>query len=160
MFRAAWCWALAQGRQPNICSMAWPRVWATVVSTTSSGVPTSSQAEALARELGIPLATLEQHPQLDLALDGADEVDPALNLIKGLGGALLYEKIVESSTKRLIIMADKSKLVEQLAPTRRCPSRLSRLGCRSLPAVWPRWAASRCCAALPTGSPTTPTRAI
>ncbi len=78
------------------------------------GVPTSSQAGALARELGIPLATLEEHPQLDLALDGADEVDPALNLIKGLGGALLYEKIVESSTKRLIIMADESKLVEQL----------------------------------------------
>src|SRR5262245_53330291 len=60
------------------------------------GVPTSSWAGTLARELGIPIVALEQRPQLDLMLDGADEVDPALNLIKGLGGALLYEKIVAS----------------------------------------------------------------
>ena len=78
------------------------------------GVPTSSRTGALARELGIPIVALEQRPQLDLMLDGADEVDPALNLIKGLGGALLYEKIVASSAQRLIIMADESKLVEQL----------------------------------------------
>jgi ribose 5-phosphate isomerase A len=105
------------------------------------GVPTSSWTGSLARELGIPIVTLEQRPQLDLMLDGADEVDPALNLIKGLGGALLYEKIVASSARRLIIMADESKLVEQLgthAPlpveviafgVPLCMRRLAALGC-------------------------------
>jgi ribose 5-phosphate isomerase A len=78
------------------------------------GVPTSIAAGTLARELGIPLATLEQHSKLDIALDGADEIDPKLNLIKGLGGALLYEKIVETCTDRLIIMADETKIVKQL----------------------------------------------
>jgi ribose 5-phosphate isomerase A len=105
------------------------------------GVPTSSQAGALARELGIPLGTLEQYPQLDLALDGADEVDPALNLIKGLGGALLYEKIVESSTKRLIIMADESKLVAQLGTHAPLPVEVIPFG---LPLITSRLAALGC----------------
>jgi ribose 5-phosphate isomerase A len=78
------------------------------------GVPTSDAIGALAQQLGVPTATLDQRPQLDLALDGADEIDPALNLIKGLGGALLREKIVESSADRLIILADETKLVAQL----------------------------------------------
>jgi ribose 5-phosphate isomerase A len=78
------------------------------------GVPTSDAIGALARQLGVPTATLDQRPQLDLALDGADEIDPALNLIKGLRGALLREKIVESSAERLIILADETKLVAQL----------------------------------------------
>src|SRR5215213_4317966 len=77
------------------------------------GVPTSDAIGALARQLGVPIATLDERPQLDLALDGADEIDPALNLIKGLGGALLREKIVESSAERLIILADQTKLVAQ-----------------------------------------------
>lgn len=78
------------------------------------GVPTSDAIGALARQLGVPTATLDERPQLDLALDGADEIDPALNLIKGLRGALLREKIVESSADRLIILADETKLVAQL----------------------------------------------
>jgi ribose 5-phosphate isomerase A len=78
------------------------------------GVPTSQATAALAGELGIPIVTLEQRPHLDLALDGADEIDPKLDLIKGLGGALLHEKIVEASAQRLIIMADETKLVERL----------------------------------------------
>ena len=78
------------------------------------GVPTSEATAALARQLGIPLVTLAPRPQLDLALDGADEIDPPLNLIKGLGGALLREKIVAASAQRLIIMADASKPVAQL----------------------------------------------
>jgi ribose 5-phosphate isomerase A len=78
------------------------------------GVPTSEAAAALARQLGIPLTTLEQHPRLDLAIDGADEIDPALNLIKGLGGALLREKIVAASAERFIIIADETKPVPQL----------------------------------------------
>lgn len=78
------------------------------------GVPTSDAIGVLARQLGVPIATLEEHPQLDLALDGADEIDPALNLIKGLGGALLREKIVAASADRFIVLADSTKLVTQL----------------------------------------------
>lgn len=78
------------------------------------GVPTSRATENLARELGIPLTTLDKHPHLDLAIDGTDEVDPDLNLIKGLGGALLWEKIVASSAERLVIVCDESKIVQRL----------------------------------------------
>jgi ribose 5-phosphate isomerase A len=78
------------------------------------GVPTSKGTEWLAREMGIRLATLEQEPRIDITIDGADEVDPALNLIKGLGGALLWEKIVASNSDRLLIVADESKLVQRL----------------------------------------------
>ena len=78
------------------------------------GVPTSEATARRARELGIPLCTLDECPDLDLTIDGADEVDPGLNLIKGLGGALLREKIVASVSSRLIIVADETKLVERL----------------------------------------------
>lgn len=78
------------------------------------GVPTSRATEQHARELGFPLATLEDEPRIDLTLDGADEIDPELRLIKGLGGALLWEKIVASASERVVIVADESKLVEQL----------------------------------------------
>jgi ribose 5-phosphate isomerase A len=79
-----------------------------------NGVPTSEKTAARARALGIPLTTLTEHPYLDLAVDGADEVDPDLNLIKGLGRALLREKIVEIHTDRLMIIVDESKLVPRL----------------------------------------------
>jgi len=78
------------------------------------GVPTSEATGALARQLGIQIATLDEHPRLDLAIDGADEIDPALNLIKGLGGALLREKIVAASAERFVVIADDTKLVRQL----------------------------------------------
>lgn len=78
------------------------------------GVPTSGRTAAQARKWGIPLATLAEQPVLDLAIDGADEVDPDLNLIKGLGGALLREKIVESAARRFVVVVDESKLVERL----------------------------------------------
>lgn len=78
------------------------------------GVPTSDAITALAGQLGVPTATLDERPRLDLALDGADEIDPSLNLIKGLGGALLREKIVEASADRFIVLADESKLVALL----------------------------------------------
>ena len=74
------------------------------------GIPCSSVTEAEARRLGIPLTTLEDHPVLDLTFDGADEVDPALNLIKGGGGALLREKIVAQASRREMIIVDESKL--------------------------------------------------
>ena len=78
------------------------------------GVPTSEATAQQARKLGIPLTTLEDCPQLDLAVDGADEVDPNLNLIKGLGRALLREKIVEVHTRRFVVIVDESKLVDRL----------------------------------------------
>lgn len=74
------------------------------------GIPCSSVIEAEARRLGVPLTTLEDHPVIDLTFDGADEVDPALNLIKGGGGALLREKIVAQASRREIIIVDESKL--------------------------------------------------
>jgi ribose 5-phosphate isomerase A len=78
--------------------------------TDIQGVPCSRVIEAEARRLGIPLTTLEDHPVIDLTFDGADEVDPALNLIKGGGGALLREKIVALASRREIIIVDESKL--------------------------------------------------
>jgi ribose 5-phosphate isomerase A len=79
-----------------------------------TGVPTSKATERHAQEVGLPLITLEYEPRLDLTIDGADEIDPDLNLIKGLGGALLWEKIVATASDRLVIVADASKRVERL----------------------------------------------
>ncbi len=79
-----------------------------------SAIPTSLATEAAARELGLPLSTLERHPRIDLTIDGADEVDPAFNVIKGGGGALLREKIVAQASERLVIVVDESKLSDQL----------------------------------------------
>ncbi|MCC0043711.1 MAG: ribose-5-phosphate isomerase RpiA [Brucellaceae bacterium] len=78
------------------------------------GVPTSERTAALCGELGVPLSTLDEHPALDLVIDGADEIDPELSLIKGGGGALLREKIVAAASKRMVVIADKSKLVPLL----------------------------------------------
>lgn len=78
------------------------------------GVPTSKSTEELAKSLGIPLSSVEEHEVLDVAVDGADEVDPALNLIKGLGKALLREKIVEVHARHFVVVVDESKLVQKL----------------------------------------------
>jgi ribose 5-phosphate isomerase A len=78
------------------------------------GVPTSEASAARASGWGIPLISLAQVPALDLAVDGADEVDPSLNLIKGLGRALLREKIVEIHSRRLVIVVDEGKLSPRL----------------------------------------------
>lgn len=78
------------------------------------GIPTSKRTEEQARSLNIPLTTLDDHPKLDLAIDGADEVDPDLNLVKGRGGALLREKMVEAASASFVVVADDSKLVTGL----------------------------------------------
>ncbi len=81
------------------------------------GVPTSYQAEALAIESGIRLTTLSQHPVLDLAIDGADQVDRRLFVIKGGGAAHTREKVVSASARRFVVVADESKFVERLSRT-------------------------------------------
>jgi len=78
------------------------------------GVPTSRATEQHARSAGVPLATLDQEPHLDLTVDGADEIGPGLDLIKGHGGALLWEKLVACASDRIIIISDASKLVDRL----------------------------------------------
>lgn len=78
------------------------------------GVPTSLWAEAEARRLGIPLAPRDEVGRVDLAVDGADEVAPDLGLIKGLGGALLREKVVAQAATRMVVIADETKLVRRL----------------------------------------------
>lgn len=78
------------------------------------GVPTSETSRQLAERAGIPLVTFDEVSRLDLTIDGADEVDPQLNLIKGGGGALLREKIVASFTRRVVIIVDSQKQVPQL----------------------------------------------
>ncbi len=78
------------------------------------GIPTSQQTQHLAEQLGIPLSTLEEHSQIDIDIDGADEIDPQLNLIKGGGGAFLREKIIASVSRRFIVIADSAKQVKRL----------------------------------------------
>ncbi len=78
------------------------------------GIPTSNATAELARKVGVPLTTLDEHPEIDITIDGADELDPQLNLIKGGGGALLREKVVASASKKMIVVADASKLVPAL----------------------------------------------
>ncbi len=78
------------------------------------GVPTSVQTAKLCEQLNIPLTTLEETPQLDLTIDGADEVDADLNLTKGGGGALLREKIVAAASDMMYVIADESKMVQHL----------------------------------------------
>lgn len=82
--------------------------------TNIVGVPTSKRTYEQAKSLNIPLATLDTHPYLDLAIDGADEVDPNLDLVKGRGGALLREKMVEAASEKFVVVVDDSKLVSGL----------------------------------------------
>lgn len=94
-------------------------------------IPCSPEIEAEARNLGITITTLDEHPQIDVTVDGADEVDPQLNLIKGGGGALLREKIVAQASKREIIMVDESKLSPKLGTKWAVPVEVLQYGLRS-----------------------------
>jgi ribose 5-phosphate isomerase A len=78
------------------------------------GVPTSIRTYEQAKSLGIPLATLDEQPKIDVAIDGADEVDPKLDVVKGRGGALLREKMVEMASAKFVCIVDDTKLVEGL----------------------------------------------
>ncbi|MEZ5870399.1 MAG: ribose-5-phosphate isomerase RpiA [Nitratireductor sp.] len=95
-----------------------------------SGVSTSERTAALCGELGIGLTTLDELPELDLVVDGADEIGPGLSLVKGGGGALLREKIVAGASKRMIVIADESKLVDTLGAFP-LPIEVNRFGSRT-----------------------------
>jgi len=109
------------------------------------GVPTSEQTATLARQEGIPLLTLKEAGILDLTVDGADEVDPNLDLIKGFGRALVREKIVAASSRQLVILVGEEKLVPRLGTRGKlpvevlpfalplCERRLGELGCPAVP---------------------------
>lgn len=107
-----------------------------------TGVPTSANTERLARSLGIPLLSLDEVTAIDLGIDGADEIDPRLDLVKGAGGALLYEKLVALACDDYLVVAASEKLVDRLGtrmplPVEIVPSgaaqtmrRLEAIGCR------------------------------
>lgn len=106
------------------------------------GIPTSRDSEILGRSVGIGIGELKEHPEVDITIDGADEVDPKLNLVKGLGGALVREKIVASATRLEVIVIDDSKLVDFLCQKAPLPvevvrfahesalTKLGHLGCK------------------------------
>ena len=94
------------------------------------GVPTSGATEQRARELGIPLVALEDVDELDVTIDGADEIDPRGNLIKGGGGALTRERIVAAASRRLIVVAGENKLVDRLGATFPLPIEVLEFGWR------------------------------
>ncbi|KAJ0867220.1 putative ribose-5-phosphate isomerase [Helianthus annuus] len=80
--------------------------------TNIIGIPTSTKTHEQASSLNIPLSDLDTHPVLDLAIDGADEVDPDMNLVKGRGGSLLREKMIEGCCKKFVVIVDETKLVD------------------------------------------------
>jgi ribose 5-phosphate isomerase A len=92
------------------------------------GIPTSISSENIAKESGIKLSTLDEHPKIDVTIDGADEVDPNLNLIKGMGGALFREKIVASVSDMEIIVVDPSKMVDILGTKSPLPVEVASFG--------------------------------
>jgi ribose 5-phosphate isomerase A len=98
------------------------------------GVPTSLATMELAKHLGIPLTTLEDDLALDLTIDGADEVDPRFRLIKGLGGALLREKVVAHASARVAILVDRSKMVDKLGTKAPLPVEVARFAWRPVQA--------------------------
>ena len=99
--------------------------------TAVRGVPTSDRTAETCRKLGLQLTTLEDSPQLDLVIDGADEVDPALQLLKGGGGAHVREKLVALASRRRIIVIEESKLVPRLGVTRGVPIEVVAFGWRT-----------------------------
>ncbi|NPU83344.1 MAG: ribose 5-phosphate isomerase A [Syntrophaceae bacterium] len=96
-----------------------------------TGIPCSFQAEEEALRYGVPVTTLDARPSIDLTIDGADEVDPSLNLIKGGGGALLREKIVAQASRRVVIVVDESKLSPMLGTKRSVPLEVIPFGWRT-----------------------------
>lgn len=103
------------------------------------GIPTSEVSARLAEQVGIKLTTLKSHPAIDLTVDGADEVSPELDLIKGLGGALVREKIVAHASKRVLIVVDESKLVGRLGERVAVPVEVVPFGADAIIPKLERW---------------------
>ena len=127
----AWSSDWAADRPPRSRSRPWRR--ASRRACASLAIPSSGTTAALARRLGVPLTSFAEHRRIDVTIDGADQVERGtLNLVKGLGGALLREKIVASASDRMIVVVDETKLVDRLGGKRRCLSnRLFRLADRA-----------------------------
>jgi len=119
---------LGTGSTARYATMKIGELWQAGVLTDIVGIPTGEGTAALARKYGLPLVTLEEHPVIDVAIDGADEIAPNLDLIKGLGGALLREKMVELATKHFIIVADERKLVQKLGTLSPVPVEVTQFG--------------------------------
>jgi ribose 5-phosphate isomerase A len=126
---------LGTGSSSRYAIMKIGQLWQNGVLTDIVGIPTSEDSKTLASEYDIPLTTLDDYPDIDLAIDGADEIDPHLNLIKGLGGALLREKMIETRAKRFIVVADGSKPVEKLGTQAPVPVEVVRF-CWKTTARW------------------------
>jgi ribose 5-phosphate isomerase A len=103
------------------------------------GIPSSEESRRLAEEVGVPLTTLGEHPSIDVTVDGADEVSETLDLTKGLGGALVREKIVAHASNRLIIVVDESKLVDKLGRKTPIPVEVIPFAAVLLQAQLKRW---------------------
>lgn len=116
-------------------------------------VPTSEDTARRCRELGIPLVTLADRPQLSLAIDGADEVGPRLDLIKGGGGAMLREKLVAQAARRFIVVADESKLVRRLGTRAPVPVEVVPFGWAALVPFFEQLGAAPALRRGPDGSP-------
>jgi ribose 5-phosphate isomerase A len=115
-------------------------------------IPTSEETAQMARRYQLPLTDLNERPVIDLAIDGADEVDPQLNLIKGLGGALLREKIVETVAKSFVVIVDQSKIVQRLGTQGPLPVEVVSFGWK----VQLRWLADLGCLPALRGGETEP----
>ena len=104
-----------------------------------TGIPTSEDSHRLALEVGVPLTTFVEHPRLDVTVDGADEVSESLDLTKGLGGALVREKIVAHASARMIVVVDESKLVDRLGRKTPIPVEVIPLAVDLIRAQLARW---------------------
>ena len=120
------------------------------------GVPAADRSAKLARDVGVPLTTLDEHPRLDLTFDGADEVDPDLNLIKGGGGALLREKVVAQASAVEIIMVDPSKIVPALGTNWAVPVEVIDFGLAAHANFSNQWAANPSCVKIRMEDPFAP----
>lgn len=117
------------------------------------GVPTSVRTERYAERVGIPLVGLGERPEPDLAIDGADEISPTLDLLKGGGGALLREKMVAQASRRVVIIADESKLVHRLGEKSALPVEVVPWGWESHARFLRGWGAEVTVRAAPDGEP-------
>jgi len=123
---------LGTGSTAKYATMKIGELWQAGALTDIVAIPTGEGTAALARQYGLPLVSLEDYPVIDVAIDGADEIGPNLDLIKGLGGALLREKMIELATKRFIVIADERKLVDKLGTLSPLPVEVIQFGWRYL----------------------------